>query len=69
MIRDRESCWPAQGLKGCLTSGRVLREVQPMFDGKGGGSPDRVQAGGNDSAGLLPALEKAKELIIQGFGG
>ncbi len=57
------------GAEGMPDLREVLREVQPMFDGKGGGSPDRVQAGGNDSAGLLPALEKAKELIIQGFGG
>ena len=43
----------------------ILRETRDMFQGKGGGSPDRVQAGGTDSSGLLPTLERAKELIIE----
>lgn len=43
----------------------VLEATQDLFGGKGGGSPDRVQAGGTDSKGLLPALEKAKNLIMQ----
>ena len=43
----------------------VLEATQDLFGGKGGGSPDRVQAGGTDAKGLLPALEKAKNLIMQ----
>ncbi|MFH1964993.1 MAG: DHHA1 domain-containing protein [Acidobacteriota bacterium] len=43
----------------------VLEATQDLFGGKGGGSPDRVQAGGTDSKGLLPALEKAKNLIMR----
>jgi alanyl-tRNA synthetase len=46
----------------------LLRETQSLFGGKGGGSPDRVQAGGTDPTGLLPALEKAKELLISAAG-
>lgn len=46
----------------------VLKETQGLFGGKGGGSPDRVQAGGTDRSGLIPALEKAKELIRTAAG-
>ena len=46
----------------------VLEATQDQFGGKGGGSPDRVQAGGNDPKGLLPALEKAKTMIMQSTG-
>lgn len=41
----------------------ILREIQDLFDGKGGGSADRVQAGGNDPKGVRPALETALELL------
>ena len=46
----------------------VLEATQGMFGGKGGGSPDRVQAGGTDPKGLLPALEKARTMLMQDTG-
>lgn len=37
----------------------LLKEAAPHIDGKGGGSPDRVQAGGSRGDGLAEALEAA----------
>ena len=46
----------------------LLEETQGLFGGRGGGTPDRVQAGGNNAAGLLPALEKAQSLLLMAPG-
>lgn len=43
---------------------KILLGSKDLFGGKGGGSPDRVQAGGSDAAGLLPALKLARELVL-----
>jgi alanyl-tRNA synthetase len=47
----------------------ILKATQELFGGRGGGSPDRVHAGGTDSSGLRPTLEKASTLIKQHLSG
>jgi len=66
------SAEPRPGILLARTSDRrfpdlrnVLNEISGLFNGKGGGSPDRVQAGGTNPEGLGPALQKAKILLTE----
>ncbi len=40
-----------------LEAGKVVRELAPIFEGRGGGKPQFAQAGGKDAAALKAALQ------------
>ena len=44
-------------------AGRMIKELVPLVQGRGGGKADFAQAGGKDPAGIDGLLEKANELI------
>jgi alanyl-tRNA synthetase len=46
-----------------LAAGKIISEIAPLVDGRGGGRPDMAQAGGKNPAGLEAALKKAEEMI------
>ncbi len=51
-----------------LKAGEVIKEVARVVDGKGGGKPDRAEAGGTNPAKLPEALELARKLIADKLG-
>ena len=44
-------------------AGKLIKELAPLVDGRGGGKADFAQAGGKDPGGIDRLLEKANELI------
>lgn len=58
-------------LKGtAFEAGRLIRELGPLFDGKGGGKPAFAQAGGKDPKQLRGAIEGGEMLKrVQALGG
>ena len=46
-----------------FNAGKIIKEIAPLVDGRGGGKPDFAQAGGKNPAGIDSLLEKANELI------
>lgn len=50
-------------VKKGIKAGDLIKEVAPLFDGRGGGKPDLAQAGGKNPAGLKEALDKVKERL------
>lgn len=53
-----------EDLTGRFNAGKIIRELVPLVDGKGGGKPDFAQAGGNNPAGISALLEKANDLLV-----
>jgi len=51
-----------------LDVGKIIREVLPLINGKGGGSPVQAQGGGSRPERLEAALDAAVELIAQALG-
>jgi alanyl-tRNA synthetase len=51
-----------------LHAGNILRETAKVAGGGGGGRPDMAQAGGKDPDMILPALDKAWEIIQAQLG-
>jgi alanyl-tRNA synthetase len=50
-------------LKGSpLEAGRLIRELAPLFEGRGGGKPQFAQAGGKDAGALRAAIEDGRML-------
>ena len=47
-------------------AGRMIKQIADVVGGSGGGRPDMAQAGGTQPQHLALALEKARELILQG---
>ncbi|MCL5045345.1 MAG: DHHA1 domain-containing protein [Actinobacteria bacterium] len=47
-----------------LDAGRLLREVAPLIDGRGGGMPAAAQGGGTRREGLREAVTRAKRLAV-----
>jgi alanyl-tRNA synthetase len=45
--------------------GEICKQVAPFVAGRGGGSPQMAQCGGNDLSGLPQALATATELIVK----
>jgi alanyl-tRNA synthetase/REP element-mobilizing transposase RayT len=45
---------------------KLIQEVAPIVDGKGGGRPDNAQGAGKDTAKIGEALARARELLAQG---
>lgn len=52
-----------RGAAASADMNRLLREVLPLVEGRGGGKPDRAQGGGSRLAGLEQALERAAALL------
>jgi alanyl-tRNA synthetase len=50
-------------VKRGLSAGALIGRLAPMVGGKGGGKPDLAQAGGQDAAGLDPALAAVAGLV------
>ncbi len=46
-----------------VKAGDLIKEISSLVGGKGGGRPDMAQGGGNDTAGLGKALDRAKEWL------
>jgi alanyl-tRNA synthetase len=44
-------------------AGKIIQELVPLVDGRGGGKPDFAQAGGKNPAGIPALLEKANALL------
>ena len=47
-------------------AGKMIKQIANVVGGSGGGRPDMAQAGGTRPQDLPQALEKARELILQG---
>ncbi len=45
-------------------AGKIIQQLAPLVDGRGGGKPDFAQAGGKNPAGIAALLEKANELLV-----
>jgi alanyl-tRNA synthetase len=46
-----------------IHAGKIIQEIAPLIDGRGGGKPDLAQAGGGKPDGLTIALKKIEEMI------
>jgi alanyl-tRNA synthetase len=44
-------------------AGKLIQQLVPLVDGRGGGKSDFAQAGGKNPAGIPSLLEKAHELL------
>jgi len=55
-------------LAGKLHAGKIVSEIAPLVDGKGGGKPDLAQAGGTNAARIDDALAKALDVIAAQAG-
>ncbi|NBY00730.1 MAG: alanine--tRNA ligase, partial [Planctomycetes bacterium] len=49
--------------KAGVEAGKIIAEIAPVVDGKGGGPKGMAQAGGKNPAKVSEALQKAKEVI------
>ena len=49
--------------KGINVDKIIKKEINPLINGNGGGSPQLAQAVGKDPSKLSPAIEKAKEIL------
>jgi alanyl-tRNA synthetase len=52
---DQASRWHA---------GKLIQQLVPLVEGRGGGKPDFAQAGGKNPAGIPALLEKANALLV-----
>ncbi len=48
-----------------LDAGKIIRDVAPLIGGGGGGRPDLAQAGGSDTAGMVEAIDAARQKVIK----
>lgn len=58
---------PEVNKKG-LQAGKFIGKIAEICGGKGGGRPNLAQAGGRDASKLQPALESARNLLVEGLG-
>jgi len=49
---------------GRFHAGKLVKELAPLVNGRGGGKADFAQAGGKAPGGIDALLEKANELVI-----
>ncbi|TFH38766.1 MAG: alanine--tRNA ligase, partial [Bacteroidia bacterium] len=47
-----------------LDAARMIREISPEINGSGGGQPFLAIAGGNKPSGIMSALKKARDIIV-----
>jgi len=46
-----------------LQANKLIQELAPIVDGKGGGRPDNAQGAGKDATKIDDALARARELL------
>ena len=46
-------------------AGNLMKEIAPLVGGKGGGRPNMARGGGDDPAGIGPALDRSREWLRQ----
>ena len=49
---------------GRFHAGKIIQQLVPLVDGRGGGKPDFAQAGGKNPEGIAALLEKANEILV-----
>ena len=57
------ACTVSKELNGKLKAGDLIKQLAALVGGNGGGRPDFAQAGGNEPAGLGPALDSVYERV------
>lgn len=53
----------SKDLNSKYKAGNLIKEISPLFEGRGGGRPDRAQAGGTHPDGIAQAFKQMKEII------
>ena len=48
---------------------KLVKQVQGIIDGRGGGRPDSASAGGKDAARLSEAIEAARSAVRERLNG
>lgn len=48
-----------------LQAGALVREIAPLFNGKGGGKPEMAQGGGTNPSAIPAAFERIRELVSE----
>jgi len=48
-----------------MHSGKIIKKVAELVDGRGGGKPERAMAGVGDISKIDSALERVNELIFE----
>ena len=56
-------CMVTSDLAKKFSAGKIIKEIAPIVDGRGGGKPEMAQAGGKNAEKLQEALDAALELI------
>jgi len=56
-------CMVTPDLTKRFAAGKIIKEIAPIVDGRGGGKPEMAQAGGKNAERLQEALDAALELI------
>ena len=56
-------------LVGRLSANDLIKEVQPLIEGKGGGRPELASAGGKKAAGLAGAIAAARSAVRERLDG
>ena len=56
-------------LVGRLSANDLIKEVQPIIEGKGGGRPELASAGGKRAAGLAEAIAAARSSVRERLNG
>ncbi len=52
-----------------VDAGKLVREIAPIIDGKGGGRPDSAAAGGKEPSRLADAIEAARAAVRERLNG
>jgi alanyl-tRNA synthetase len=52
-----------------LDADKLVKQVQGIIDGKGGGRPESATAGGKDASRLPEAIEAARSAVRQRLNG
>ncbi len=56
-------CMVTPDLTKKFSAGKIIKEIAPIVDGRGGGKAEMAQAGGKNPEGLQEALDAAVEMI------
>ena len=58
---------PGLGIRKRLGAGQIMKELASVAEGRGGGRPDRAQAGSKKPEKAPEVCEKAVEIIQRAF--